>query len=258
MKKPLLTSMGLVALLSGSIFIASCDKSDNNNPTPPPGGTAKVAAVNASPLTGPASVNIGGTTLSSNPLPLLGTTGSAGNPYVSVSSGTPNVQVTAGGATIVDGTTTLGADANYTVLVYDTINGGGAGKVRAITLNDDLTAPSAGNAKVRFVHLAPDAPAVTIDVFKGADSTRLVDSASYIIQPSDVTDVSAFTTVSAGDYQVKVKLPTMNDSTIISIPTLSLADGKIYTIYATGLYRLNAAGTPNDPNALQTGVVQHN
>src|SRR4249919_2065951 len=147
MKKPLLTSMGLVALLSGSIFIASCDKNDNNNPTPPPGGTSNVAALNASPLTGPASVNIGGTTLSSTPLPLLGSTGSAGSPYISVSSGTPNVQVTANGATIVDGTTTLGTGVNYTVLVYDTINGGGAGKVRAITLNDDLSAPAAGSAK---------------------------------------------------------------------------------------------------------------
>jgi len=39
---------------------------------------------------------------------------------------------------------------------------------------------------------------------------------------------------------------------------MTLTDQKIYTIYATGLNRLNIAGTPSDPNALRVGVLQHN
>ena len=50
----------------------------------------------------------------------------------------------------------------------------------------------------------------------------------------------------------------MGDTTILNIPTLTLGDGKIYTFYATGLYRFNAVGMPNDPNAVQVGVLQHN
>ena len=256
MKKPLLTSMGL-ALLSGSVFIASCDKSNNTTP-PPPQGTAKVAAVNASPLTGPTNFMVGGVTLSTNPLTIGQSTGSAGAPYVSINSGTPTIQVSANGSNVVDGTTTLATDSSYTIFAYDTIGGGGAGKIRAIQLNDNLSAPASGEAKVRFVHLSPDAPAVTIDVFKGADSTRLADSVSYIVQPSDVTALSQFSSLPSGDYHVKVKVPSMGDSTVLDIPIMTLTDQKIYTIYATGLNRLNIAGTPSDPNALRVGVLQHN
>lgn len=257
MKKPLLTTLGL-ALLSGSLFIASCDKSDNN-PTPPPsGGNSRVAAVHASPLTGPASFTLGNVTLTTNPLTIGQSSGSAGNPYVSVTSGTPTIQVSANGSNVVDGTTTISTDSAYTIFAYDTVGSGGAGKVRAIQLNDNLATPASGFANVRFIHLSPDAPAVKIQLMSATDSITLVDSAAFIGQPSDVTTLSQFTSVPSGDYHVTVKVPSLGDSTVVDIPTLSLTDQKIYTVYAMGLNRFNVAGSPNDPNALRVGVLQHN
>jgi len=73
-----------------------------------------------------------------------------------------------------------------------------------------------------------------------------------------VTALSQFTSVASGDYHVTVKVPSLGDSTIVDIPTLSLTDQKIYTVYAMGLNRFNVAGTPTDPNALRVGVLQHN
>ena len=87
--------------------------------------------------------------------------------YLEVPAGSPNIKVNAAGSstTVIDADLLVTAGTDYTVIA-----GGLVSDIAPIVLEDDRTAPPAGNAKVRAVHGAPSAPAVDIYVTApGAD-----------------------------------------------------------------------------------------
>ena len=68
-------------------------------------------------------------------------------------------------------------------------------------LEDDNTAPAAGNARVRAIHGAPSAPAVDIYVTApGAD----LETATPVLTGVAFGDVADYLEVPAGEYQVRV------------------------------------------------------
>ena len=89
---------------------------------------------------------------------------------------------------------------------------------------NDASAQS-GNARVRVLHAVPDAPAV--DVY--------LNDAEAI---SDLTfnEITAYTSVPAGDYSVKVYPASANGTgtPVIDVPSLTLAVGQDYTVAAVG------------------------
>lgn len=150
----------------------------------------------------------------------------------------------------------------YTLFATDTINrprvmnAAGvvtdAGGVRLLQITDTLRAPAAGNARLRFFHFAPDAPAVSVRLINSAGaSAATVNNRTY---RQSTGAALTYTQVPAGTYTVQVyaatSVPTALTATpALNVPNVTLADGKIYTAYARGLLRRNT---------LSAGLIQHN
>ena len=90
-------------------------------------------------------------------------------------------------------------------------------------LEDNLAAPAAGKAHVRFVHLSPDAPAVDITTETGA----------VVFGNRAFKQNSEFTPLNAGTYNLQVRLAGTS-TTVLNLPNITLGDGKIYTVFARG------------------------
>jgi len=90
-----------------------------------------------------------------------------------------------------------------------TLAASGARTLRAVQLTDDLTVPSGTNVHVRFLHLAPLAPAVDITLLRTSPSTDSVTltNRSYLGATPNATALSAFAPIPGGTYTIRVKLP---------------------------------------------------
>jgi hypothetical protein len=119
----------------------------------------------------------------------------------------------------------------------------------AILVQDDLTTPAAGKAHIRFFHLSPGAPAVTVGVLNGATFTGVFNNRSFETQAT-ATANQAFTPVDAGTYTFDVRLPGTTTS-VLTVPGVNLAAGKIYTVFARGV--VGSSTTP-----LGASIILHN
>jgi hypothetical protein len=106
---------------------------------------------------------------------------------------------------------------------------------------DTLTAPAAGNAHVRFIHLSPDAPAVDIALTGGG---VVFPNVSYL-------DNTALTRFVAGTYDLEVRLAGTS-TVVLPLPDVALTAGKIYTVWARGF----VAGT--GAQALGAQIIANN
>ena len=96
------------------------------------------------------------------------------------------------------------------------------------------------------------AASISIDVFKDKDSLRLISNTAYVGDKSDPQSLSTFKSVAAGDYCVKVKAKDgTKETTILDIPVVKLGEGKVTTLYLSGLTK----GTGTTKIGLQ--VSQH-
>lgn len=133
-----------------------------------------------------------------------------------------------------------------TVLIYDTllVGAGGAltGSLRLARLSDDLTLPDAGRTKVRFVHVAQNAPAVDVTLVRTSitpnDSVTIANRSYIGSTPSEavLTASSTFSSLPAGTYSVRIKLPG-TQTLVRTAQNFSLVNGGIYTLVATGTAR---------------------
>lgn len=148
--------------------------------------------------------------------------------YLPVNAGDRNFKVNVSGSstTVIDVTPNLDRAENYTVFAANFVAG-----IEPVLLADDLTAPAAGNAHVRFVHLSPDAPNVDITL---TDGTVVFGDRAF----KSATD---FTPLAAGTYDLQARVA--GTSTVaLNLPGIALEAGKIYTVFANGaLANLNAS-----------------
>ncbi|MDX1443079.1 MAG: DUF4397 domain-containing protein [Gammaproteobacteria bacterium] len=136
--------------------------------------------------------------------------------YLTVPSGTTNVQVTATGTTtpVIDVDLELAATSATSAIAVDFV-----ASIEAIAPMDDLSEPAAGDAHVRVVHASPDAPNVDV----------LVDDA-IVLTDVPFKAVSDYLPLAAGSHNIKVNA-TGTSTTVIDV-TLDFADGAIYTVFA--------------------------
>jgi len=141
--------------------------------------------------------------------------------YLAVESGTRNIKVNASGTTttVINADLTFEKDKNYSIFAVDSLS-----KISAIVLTDDLTAPASGKAHVRFVHLSPNAPAVDIAV---------ASSGAVVFSNKSFKEYTAFTPLDAGSYNLDVRVAGTT-TVALTLPTITLEAGKIYTVYAKG------------------------
>ena len=117
--------------------------------------------------------------------------------YLEVNSGTRNVKirVTGTSSVLIDANASFDPEKSYSIFAIDSLI-----KISALQTLDELTAPAAGKAHIRFIHLSPDAPAVNV-IANG--STTLFPNRSFnkIITASE----QAFILVDAATYNLEVR-----------------------------------------------------
>ena len=132
----------------------------------------------------------------------------------------------------------------YSFFVYDT-TASSTGQAKVLRLKDDLTLPASGTSKVRFLHLAPNGPAVDVTLVRTSvtpNDSVTISNKSYIGASPDEGALAAFTAIPRGVYTARVKAlgtQTVVLSTTTTLLTATAAgadvnEGRIVTLYAIG------------------------
>ena len=181
-----------------------------------PSGTAEVMVVHASPDAPGVDLLIDNFIVNSAALGFPNNTG-----YLTYADGMRNVKVNASGTTttVINADVTLAPGGTFSVFAIDSLT-----SIEPLVVADDLTAPAAGKAHVRFIHLSPDAPNVDVALQGGA---VLFGDRAFKQQPG------AFTPLDAGTYDLEVRLAGTG-TVVLPLPGITLEDGKIYTVFAKG------------------------
>jgi hypothetical protein len=169
-----------------------------------------------------------------------------GGAYMPITPGSRTIKISpdSGKTNFINATLQFEAKKAYTVVAYDTLAASGSRTLRAVQLTDDLTVPSGTNVHVRFLHLAPLAPAVDITLLRTSPSTDSVtlSNRSYLGATPNASALSAFAPIPGGTYTIRVKLP--GTQTVVASFALgaNLSSGRIVTLAATGTARGQALG----------------
>lgn len=198
-----------LAAIASSLFFSACTKTED------PILMGKVNVTHASPNAPGVDLLIDDTKKNSAALGFPSSTG-----YLDVAAGSRNFKVNVSGTTttVINATTTIEADKSYSIFAVDSVS-----KISALVIPDILTTPASGKAHVRFIHLSPNAPAVDVALVGGA-----------VVFPNKAfKHYTDFTPLDAGTYNLEVRVA--GTSTVaLTLPPISLAAGKIYTVFAKG------------------------
>ncbi|MFN5033666.1 MAG: DUF4397 domain-containing protein, partial [Bacteroidota bacterium] len=165
--------------------------------------------------------------------------------YLKIFAGTRNIKVNATGTnnSVINANLTFTADKYYSVFAYNQL-----ASIGAIVVEDNLTVPATGQSHIRFFHLSPNAPAVTVGTLSGATFTPVFANRSFETQATASANQN-FTPVPAGTYTFDVQA---NGASVLTLPGIVLQAGKIYTVFAKGL--VGGQGS----QALGAQIVIHN
>ncbi len=205
-------SVVVLAALAG-FTLTGC--SDDNTPNPFfPTPRARVMAVHASPDAPAVDLLVDGAVAGTG-LAYPSNTG-----YLAVDAGSRNVKVNVAGTatTVINATLPLASGAAYSVFAVDSV-----ASIEALVVTDDLTAPAAGKAHVRFIHLSANAPAVDVAVTGGP----------VLFANQSFRGFTAFTPVDAGTYDLEVRAAGTG-TVVLALPGIALQSGRIYTVFARG------------------------
>lgn len=162
--------------------------------------------------------------------------------------GTFNIEIVPVGSSspIITGTVTLAADKQYTLAA---IGDGSSQPARLEALEDDLSAPPPGMAKVRIAHFAPFASTLDgtkVDICNDATGTPVPGLTGV---PFGI--VSPYLPIPAGIYDLSIALAGTNCATVaLDIAPIAAVAEKIYDIYAIGK---NTAAFPLEVDSI-TGL----
>jgi hypothetical protein len=199
-----------------------------------PAEKSRVLVVHASPDAPAVDLFVDGTKVNTAALEYPKNTG-----YLDLTAGKRKIEVKAApdnSIVAISAELDFMAGKNYSLFAINVL-----ASIEPLRLEDDLTAPAAGKAHVRFVHLSPDAPAVDVAVKGGAN----------LFTNSKFKDASAFTPVDAGTYDLEVKL-NQGGTVVLPLNGIKIDEGKIYTFFAKGL--VAGAGV----QALGAEIIVHN
>ncbi|MCB0210789.1 MAG: DUF4397 domain-containing protein [Anaerolineae bacterium] len=142
--------------------------------------------------------------------------------YMPLAAGHHTIKVTPADAyqvEVISHDIDVAQDTDYTVAIV-----GLAANSEALVLTDDNTPPEAGKAKVRFIHVSPDAPAVDVAVKDGdvlASSVAFKSASNYI-------------TVDANRYTLEIRSAGSSD-VVLDVPWATLPSGSTSTVLVMGL-----------------------
>jgi hypothetical protein len=117
------------------------------------------------------------------------------------------------------------------------------GKKSHLFLIDDLSAPNAGKAKIRFMHLSPNTPALDITI---------ASTGNVLFGNRAFKSATGFTNLTAGNYNFELKLAGTTTVKYV-VPAINLEDGKIYTFFIKGF-----SNNVNVIEAFGVQIINHN
>lgn len=220
----------LALLIVPMLSFTSCSDNDENEATPT---RAKVLVVHASPNAPAVDLLVENSKVNTSPLTFPNNTG-----YLDVNAGNRNFKVNVAGTstTAFEANQAVEANKNYSVFAINAQPNNSGTTFEPLVIEDNFATPASGKAHVRFIHLAPDAPAVDIVSVVNGAATPIFPNRAY-------KSFTPFTPVDAGTYNLEVRVAGTT-TTALTIPNVSIAAGKIYTVFARGF--LNPpAGNPN-------------
>lgn len=192
------------ALIAAAASLAGCGSDDDVVPPAPASTQAQLRAVHASADTPQVDVYINGTSALQNVA-----FGSA-SAFASVSPGATRVQVTLAGQPAstapIDVSVPLVAGRDYSAIAIGS-GSTGATRLQAVLVDDDGSAPAAGQVKLRVVHGAPAVPAV--DIFVTAPGAALPTAptiAALSFGQQAPASTAAALSVPAGSYQIRARV----------------------------------------------------
>jgi hypothetical protein len=205
----------LLALLSLGVFVIGCDD-DDDNPMQPAPGTSNIRVIHTSHDAPNVDVKVDGAVAISD----LAYGESSG--YATLNEGSTNIMVVPTGAdapVVIEADVILEANKEYT-----TIAAGPLASIAPVVVEDDRASVS-GQAKIRFAHMSPDAPAVDIKLNDGNGAVVFGDAA--------FGDVADYITVDEGAYTFAVTATGSTDEVIVFDP-VTVTNGTVYTVIAHG------------------------
>lgn len=205
------------------IFSASCIKKD------PLARITQVLMVPLSPDANAVDFKINETILATS-VAYSSTTGTATYtlPYYTITPGSTTsvaYTITGSSSAYASGSFETLEDNAYSTFLIDSAN-----KTKVAIVNDDLELPSPGKVKVRFLHFAPNAPA--IDVAVGATGALLWRNRTFNDQAVTKSN-EEFIEVDPGVYTFKF-LNTGTSTVAYTTTTINMLSDRIYTIAARG------------------------
>jgi Domain of unknown function (DUF4397) len=110
---------------------------------------------------------------------------------------------------------------------------GAKGRLRFFTAKDDLSPPPAGMAKVRGMHVSPEAPAIDVRTAGGPMLFRKLTFPS----------ASRYVTIPPGEYEVEM-LASGTDRVLVRVGGLRVPAGGVFTVVGAGNARDDIATFP--------------
>jgi hypothetical protein len=211
-----MSKKALVILCTVSLLIAlsSCDDDDDKNVQPVE--VAYVSLYNASPNSPDLDIVVDNRLINLYPLDYTDHTG-----YLRFFTGERNLKFSPYSANnvIVDTVFTLEPNNAYSIFIADTYE-----SAEALLMKDNTEAPAAGNAKIRFINLSPDAPAINLSAEGEPES--FYNDISF-------KESTEFTEVEADEYDFQI-MSTDQEEVLLDVPDISLQPGWYYTLLVRG------------------------
>ena len=209
--KNLTRRMAVLAIAAAPLALVACS---SESPASPSAGTAQVRVAHLSPDAPAVDVYVDGTRAVSGAA-FTDVTG-----YLTLPVGSASVRVTPAGATspaVIDTTVTLAAGRSYTVAATGLL-----AAIQPLVLEDDRG--TTGQAKVRFVHASPDAPAVDIAVTGGP----------VLFTNVPFRQGTGYPEVAPSTYDLEAR-PAGSAAVALKVQDVALNARTNYTIFAVGL-----------------------
>ncbi|OGX81712.1 DUF4397 domain-containing protein [Hymenobacter glacialis] len=177
--------------------------------------------------------------------------------YLDVNAGTPTLRINNGAQIVASQAITVAKDQNYSVFAYSPT--ATIGSAALLTVSDDLTAPAAGTAKVRLVHLGVGAPtpvrlAIPAATPTGSPTDLTTDVAFGAASPFIVVNAAALNLSVVTAVAPRTQVVSVGDGTGTGTGTKNYEAGKIYTVVVRGI----AGGAVPAAQQPQAVIIQHN
>lgn len=214
------TLMACSLLTIGTVLFSACSK---NTATPEDPNIANVTVINTSPTLATFNVYMDGNRINPAALPFGGAM-----PYFQLVGGDHSFKFTTASSTesIITKKFTFAQQKIYSLIVVDK-----ADKLDLLLLEDAIVTPATDKARIRFINLSPDAPALDL-VVKDATTVLIGDKAYKA--------ASAFIDIEPKTYSFQIK-DKATSAVKATIADTEIKAGRTYTIISRGL--LNATGT---------------